>query len=170
MAAPEGKKVSDFTTYAEVRAALGVSEEEIDDATIETGLYQVSLQEDLLALDPTIFAHYTVLDSDPDSQSALQQRFYGLTRLYATYCVAFHLLDSVNLFGYLKVTDGRAEVQRAKDAFATLRANITAMRTRVGNLLLNALNGLDPSVTLPTAVTLSLVGSAGIPFDPVTNV
>lgn len=158
--------LTDYTTYADIRAALGVSEEEIEDVTLGLALYSTLLDEDLLAVDPLLVSTFTALP--PTGRTPAQARLAALTSLYATYAVAHRLTDSVELFGFLKVADGRASTERAKEAFDNLRANIAAMLSRLRGTLLAALQVVVPS-TVVTATTSSWVSSTGIALDPVTG-
>ena len=158
--------LTDYTTYADIRAALGVSEEEIEDVTLGLALYDTLLSEDLLAVDPALASTFAALPST--GRTPAQARLAALTSLYATYAVAFRLTDSVELFGFLKVADGRASTERAKEAFANLRTNIAAMLARLRGTLLDALLVVVPG-TVVTASTTSWVSSTGIATDPVTG-
>lgn len=159
--------LTEYTTFNDIRAALGVSEEEIDDLTIGLSLYETLLDEDLLAVDPNLVATWVALPA-VDSRSAVERRFGSLVGLYSTYAVAYRLTDTVELFGFLKVADGRASTERAQEAFNNLRANITGMLTRLRGLLLAALQALVPA-TVITATSFSWVSSTGTATDPVTE-
>ena len=158
--------LTNYTTYADIRAALGVSEEEIEDVTLGLALYSTLLDEDLLAVDPLLVSTFTALP--PTGRTPAQARLAALTSLYATYAVAHRLTDSVELFGFLKVADGRASTERAKEAFANLRTNISAMLARLRGLLLAALQVVVPSTPL-ASTAFSWVSSTGIALDPVTG-
>lgn len=157
-----------YTTYAEVRAALGVSEEEISDETLELQMFETMLVEDFADLDALVLPVWEALPAEAD-RSAAQARFAALVHLYATYAVAYRLTDNVELFGFLKMSDGRASAERTKEAFANLRSNIAAMLARIATKLLAALLILEPETVLPVAGDLALVSSVGIAVDPVTG-
>jgi hypothetical protein len=161
--------ITDYTSFEDVRAALGVSEEEIADETL--GLESVStlLDEDLLEINsdlPTIFAD---LAADEANWTAKEKRLHGLIRLYATYAVAFRLLDSAALFGFLQVADGRASTSRVPDAYKNLRADVTAMLGRVKAKLITALLAVFPGTTVPTLSTVTFFSAVGTATDPVTG-
>lgn len=159
--------ITDYTTFNDIRAALGVSEEEIEDSTLGLALYETHLNEDLLAVDPLLVSTWAALPA-ANLRSVAQARFAGLVSIYATYAVAYRLLISVELFGFLKVADGRASTERAKEAFANLRTNITAMLGKLKALLLDALQVLVPA-TVINATSFSWVTSTGLALDPVTE-
>lgn len=160
--------LTSYTTYAEVRAALGVSEEEISDQTLELQIYETLLIEDLADLNAGVLPAWEALPAE-ESRTAEQARFAALVHLYSTYAVAYRLTDNVELFGFIKMSDGRASAERPKEAFAKLRANIEAMLTRIGGKLLGALLVLVPDAPISVSADLILVSSVGIANDPVTG-
>lgn len=113
--------LTDFTTYDDIRAALGVSSEEIEDATISLPVYEFSLQGELEDVDSTlnlILDFATVVEIAPGLRTAAQSRFFQATYLFATYAVARHLTSSLPLFSPKEVTDGKASVVRyAQDPY-----------------------------------------------------
>lgn len=165
----EGSRIVDFTTYLDVRAALGVSSEEIEDAEIETDTNRTILAEAYDSLNSGILPAWVALPEDEESRNASELRFGRLVRLFATYAVANQLLNSVELFGFLKVADGRASTERTQLAFDKLRTNVQALLARVGSKLLDAYGALVPTAVIPAASTMSFAAAVGVAVDPVTN-
>lgn len=161
--------LTEYTTYDDIRAALGVSTEEIDDATLGLESFLTLLEEDLLAVNSAVPTAWAALPSDPDTDTAEQKRFRRLVKLYSTYAVAYRLLDSAEMFGFLKVADGRASAERAAKAFENLRVNVSVMLGKVKVLLLDALLGVSPSAVIPASVVSSYVSGVPGGTDPVTN-
>lgn len=159
--------LTDYTTYADIRAALGVSEEELEDATLDLDLHLTLLEDGVDQLSPTLLAYWAAL---PDTLSSDQAKFAALFKLYCTYAVAFNLLNSAELFGFLKVADGRASTERVPEAYKSLRLGVTGMYQRVKARMLAAYLVLAPAAVVATPVTTSMVSSVGIAVDPVTNV
>lgn len=159
----------DYTTYADIRAALGVSEEELDDVTLGLDLHLTLLEDGLDQLSATLRSDWEAL-SAPDTQTADELKFAALFKLYCTYAVAFNLLDSAELFGFLKVADGRASTERVPGAYKTLRAGVTAMYQRVKARMLAAYLVVNPAAVVAAPATTSFISSVGIAADPVTNV
>ena len=105
--------ITTYTSYAEIRAALGVGEKELADETIALPLYEHALDEELysIATDlPTTFD--TVSAIDEASRSVPQRRFLGSVNMFATYAVAVQLSSSLPLFAPKEITDGKAGVTR----------------------------------------------------------
>ena len=161
--------LTEYTTYEDVRAALGVSSEEIDDATLGLDTFLTLLEEDLLAVNSGVPTAWLALPADPDTDSASEKRFRRLVKLYSTYAVAYRLLDSAELFGVLKVADGRASTERTAKAYENLRINVSTMLAKVEALLLDALLAMVPAAVVPVAAVNTYVSSTGIALDPVTN-
>ena len=161
--------ITDYTSFEDVRAALGVSEEEIADETLRLESLSTLLEEDLREVNEDIPATFSALALAEDTWTPEERRLSGLIKLYSTYAVAFRLLDSAELFGFLRVADGRASTERVPDAYKNLRANITAMLSRVKAKLIAALLLVVPGAEVPTLVTVSHFGAVGTATDPVTG-
>lgn len=161
--------LTEYTTYAEVRAALGVSEEEIDDTTLELQMYESLLEEDLDAVSPIVRTTWLALPEDESLRTADEVKFAQRLRLYSTYSVAAELLTSVELFGYLKVADGRASTERRPQAFDTIKANVLAMQVKARAWLLASLELLVPGTPVTPAGTISWTSSVAPATDPVTG-
>lgn len=160
--------LADYTTFAEIRAALGVSDEEIDDETLGLEVYEIRLEEDLRALSTLALSTWLALP-DVDTRTADEARFGRLFKLYVTYAVAYGLTDNAELFGFLKVADGRASTERTVKAFENLRANLAGRVTSFGKLLLEALSTIVPAVPAPVNEFPLWVSSTGTATDPVTG-
>ena len=161
--------ITDYTSFEDVRAALGVSEEEIADGTLELESFATLLDEDLREINAGLPAIFLSLAADEANWTANQRRLVGLIKLYATYAIAFRLLDSSELFGFLRVADGRASTERVPDAYRNLRANITAMLGRIKAKLIAALLLVYPGLSVPTLAAVSYFSAVGIATDPVTR-
>lgn len=158
----------DYTTYADIRAALGVSEEEIDDATMGLDIHLTLLEADLDDLSPELLVTWNALPA-PDVRSTPEAKFAAMLKLYSTYAVAFNLLGSAELFGFLKVGDGRASTERVPEAYVSLKTSVTAMYMRLRARLLGALQVLVPGAVVLTATSVSFISAVSIASDPVAN-
>jgi hypothetical protein len=161
--------ITEYTTFNDVRAALGVGDKEITDATLGLELWSTQLDEFFYAVSPSLLTTYQALDPEPESRTSDENRFVGLLKLTATYAVAASLLDSAELFGFLKVGDGRAATERTPDAYKKLRENILASLARIKALLLAVLGLLDPLLAPPAAVGFLPLIVSRPSADPVTG-
>lgn len=161
--------LTEYTTYDDIRAALGVSEEELSDETLGLDLHLTLLEEAVLDANAALPAAWDALPDDADTWTADEKLFAARFKLFATYSVAYSLLDSAELFGFLKVADGRASTERVPKSYENLRTNVTAMFVRVKAKLLAALLLVDPLATVTTAAAMSYVSAVPGGTDPVTN-
>lgn len=103
----------DYTTYDDIRAALGVSEDELEDATLGLSLYSFSLSADIRSVSLTLAADYaTVSAKDEPTRTENEQILVECMSLFCTYSVAKHLLTSLPLFSPKEITDGKASAVR----------------------------------------------------------
>lgn len=162
--------VLDYTTYAEIRAALGVSATELPDTVLAVPMYATLLDLDLESVSANggIPALYATVAADT-SRTAQEQRFYDLTRLFASYSLAKNLLSSLPLFSVQSLTDGRAEFHRQADVIADIVAGVNgiynAVRTKLSAAYLVLVPGIGGYVR-PTAI---ITAAEGLAVDPVTT-
>lgn len=105
----------DYTTYADVRAALGVSEDELSDDTLALSLYSSNLKLELLEINSGFPALYATL-KDKDPRTSDEDLLYESTRLFATYSVAKQCCASLPMFGPKEVSDSKAAMVRFSDS------------------------------------------------------
>jgi hypothetical protein len=158
----------DFTSHDAIRAALGVSKDEIEDATISLPLYEDNLAAELDEIDlalATEFATVKALASPTD----VQTRFLRSARLFATYVVAKHLTSALPMFAPKEITDGKSSLSRFvnpyKDTIDEVNRQYEVNRTR----LEDAYAGLS-SGTAPTVAPMPYLTVSAPAFDPVTGV
>ena len=159
--------LTDFATYDEIRAVLGVSDEELEDGTLALPMYLKLLQLDFGDIAGTLEAQYLAAKASITS-SAAEQKLVDVVSVFSAYAISKHLLTSLPLFAPKRITDGRAETDRITDPFEGVREGVNSMypvlKSRVGA----ALAALGTSVTASPARTFFSV--AGLAINPVTNV
>lgn len=104
-------ELTDFTSYAAIRAVLGVTEKDLADETLEIPLYLDSLIVDLEDVSLSFLDAYTEAQEAPNPTPA-QERFLRATRTFSTYSVAKQLVSSMGMFGVKTVSDGKATMTR----------------------------------------------------------
>lgn len=161
--------LTDFTSYDEIRAVLGVSNEEIEDVTLALPMYHDQLNFRLDDIYGTLAATFlTIGEITAPSRTAEQARFYNITRLFCSYGVAADLIVALPMFSVQRVTDGKAEMERF-DPMADMKAGVLSMLNPLLTRLQAALTVVDPTYSAPVAVTgISIVGVA-LARDPVTS-
>lgn len=161
--------VNTYTTYNEIRAALGVSELELDDTQLALPNYETNLQFELEDISTLLMPTYEAVSAIAEGSRTPDQRaFFAMTRLFSTYAVAKQLINTLKMFGLRRTTDGKAEGERFdpnEDVIAGINQGYSAMRTR----LRGALAKIEPGFTIPAATTLSLVRGVGLATNPITD-
>lgn len=113
----------DYTSYNDVRAALGVSVDEIDDATLSLDLYEFNLVSELEGISLTLIPDF--LGLPPTGRTAEQTRFYQSTKLFATYATAKLGTIALPMFSPKEQTDGKAGLVRfAQDPYKATIARV----------------------------------------------
>jgi len=161
--------LTDYTTYADIRAVLGVSDEELEDSTIGLDVYALSLQESLINLHPDALAQYEQIAAlDEMARSPKESRVYGLMRLYATYYTAKQLSVALPMFGPKTVSDGKASVTRFADSpYQDVLRGIAEELDLLRGRLVQAL--LDLLAQVETKVQRRSIVAATPAYDPVTG-
>lgn len=156
--------LTDFTTYAEIRAALGVSDEELSDVTLALPLYEEALRADLDDISLTLISTYTTVKAEVTPTDA-QSRLLSAVHLFATYSVAKHLTAALPLFSPKSVEDGKARVERFNDPYKKTIESINSEYDRWQSRLEAAFIALGQSASARTPrVFLAVAGAASNPI------
>jgi hypothetical protein len=105
--------ITDFTTYEEVRAALGVSSEELEDTTLALDLYGLNLSVELSEIGATLAAEFLALTAPT---AGAEQNFVDAVKLFAPYAIARQVLPALPLLAPKSITDGKASITRDSSA------------------------------------------------------
>lgn len=166
--------LADITTYDTIRALLGVSPKELKDETLALDLWEQQFLLEMSDVDAgggEVDTQYAAVKAiDEGSRTPAQKQFYNVYNMLAGYSVARQLLSPQVMFSPVRITDGRAEIERFKDSnFDHVRIGVqgtySALLTRLTNLLLT----LAPSATVPVPTTRRMISSVGLGTDPVTG-
>lgn len=162
--------LSTFTSYAEVRASLGVSVDEISDETIALPLYEDGLLTAFDEIDEDIPEDFaTVMDIPEGTRTKPQKRFLRAVRLFSTYAVARHLTIALPLFSPKDISDGKATLSRyAASPYQSTIDGVNAAFSDHRNQLVEAIAALGSQPTV-TVVRRSYMVSVGLAEDPVTG-
>jgi hypothetical protein len=158
--------IIDYTTYDDIRAVLGVSEDDLEDETLALELYDNYLTMDLEEVNidlPTTYDTVSIVATPTEAQA----RFLQATRLFATYSVAKQLSTSLPLFAAKQVTDSKAEMTRFDNPYKDVVSAIAKDYERLRNRLIQTLNSLGNETATATRRSLMSVVSPG--FDPITG-
>jgi hypothetical protein len=156
----------DYTSYDEIRAVLGVSDEEIEDTTLALPIYAQKLEFEMEEISVNLQGFYTTaLAAVPPT--AAQTKLLNTVQVFSAYAIAKHLLGSASLFAPRRIGDGRAETERVTDPFEALRQHVEAGYQYMKQKVIAALEGLGEQVGAATSRTYA--ASAGLPVDNVTG-
>jgi hypothetical protein len=108
--------ILDYTSYDEVRAALGVSDDELEDVTLALPIYEDRLLADLEDIGADLNALY-LATKDVAEPAADQVRFLRSARLFANYALAKALTGTLPMFGPKSIEDGKARMERFADPY-----------------------------------------------------
>lgn len=159
----------DYTTYADIRATLGVNEVELTDETLGLALYSSNLSVELDDAGTTLSDSYTTVAAiDALTRTKKQQRLYDVTRLFATYTVAKQCCGSLPMFGPKSISDAKTEVSRFtndpyKETVKTVIKEWEKYRQRAQAALAD-MSSLTASLTPRTVMLVSSPTS-----DPITG-
>jgi hypothetical protein len=163
-------KITDYTSYSDIRALLGVSDEEITDEELDLPVWSLLLSEKLSDISDAVDTNHTAVAEVPTvDRTPEQSKFYNVSSLYAAYAVAQELLVALPMFGFKQLTDGKAQIERF-DRWDDLKAGIEKGANAMRVKLRLALAALDPNYTVPQAVGNVYIIGTGISTDPVTGV
>lgn len=109
--------ITDYTTFADVRALLGVNDIELSDATLALEVYSHSLTAELEEVDVGLPAKFVeVADTDDSAWTTAQRRFFESCRLFSAYAVAKQATTALPMFGPKDVGDSKAVISRFSDS------------------------------------------------------
>src|SRR5574337_1401792 len=154
-----------YTTYADVRAALGVDDDELTDATLGLQLYADSLDADLRDIGAGVASTYATV-SALSSPTADQSWFIACVRSFSTYAVARALLPALPSFAPQSIEDGKARVQRFDTPYREKSKAISEEMGRWQSRLEAAFTGIGQAANpTPARRHMSVVTPGRDPID-----
>lgn len=156
--------ITQFTTLGSVRAVLGVSDEELEDSTLEAEIYSLQLERNLRSISVTLPEDYAAA-RDASSPSAAETLLVSRVRIFSTLSVAYLVGSALPLLAAKDISDGKASTAR----FAG--APFESVLRRVGEDYAAAREELQAIAQpgLAVASTVSLLRAVGAAVDPVTG-
>lgn len=139
--------LTDYTTFADVRAALGVNEDDIQDSVLSLSIYNILLTQDFEDIDVTIESVYAT-KSALTSPTAAESRFIDACRLFATFSIANQLTITLPLFAAQQITDGKAQVNRFDNPYKDVMAYVLGQYDRARNKLKDAFEAVGETLTV----------------------
>lgn len=158
--------LTDFASYDEIRAVLGVSDEELEDGTLALPMYLKLLQMEFSDISGTLESQYLAAKAAP-SPSAAEQKLLDVVSVFSAYAISKNLLTSMPLFAPKRITDGRAETDRVTDPFEGVREGVNSYYQMLKLRVSVALEDLGTPVTV--APSRTYFAATGLAINPVTN-
>lgn len=158
--------IHDFMSLDEPRAILGVSDEELENTTLELPLYMRELSMDLEDLHTGLEQTYLDILALP-TRTKVAQKLLDVVQVYSAYATSKTLLTSLSLFAPKQVTDGRATTDRETDPFSSVREGVTSTLEKMKARVLKAVATLGGQVAPKT--TRTYFGAAALAINPVTG-
>lgn len=148
--------LTDYTSYAEVRAILGVSIYELADETLALPLFTQVLQTRLRSTVGTFAGTTGSLTAMFDELSAVvspteaQEDFLVLIKQYASYVVAETCLTGLSLFAPKQVADGKSSETRfsSEATFKDVAVSIRQELARLSGKIAEQLGTVDPVIKM----------------------
>lgn len=161
-------EIINFTTFNDIRAVLGVSDDEIEDATLSLDIFELNLTSELEDISVNLIGDYSTV-AELTTRTAVQERFYQATRLFSAYAVAYQATGSLPLFSPKDISDGKATVSRYADSpyrevIKKVSAQYEKFKVKLEKAYAEFGSSSAPSRTIP-----SLFAVASGARDPVTN-
>lgn len=158
--------LNDFTTCDEIRAVLGVSDEEIEDSTLLLPMYSTVLELALAEVNTDLEVLYLAAKASATPSDG-EKKLVDVVSVFSAYAIANHLLTSMPLFAPQRITDGRAEVGRVSDPFEGVREGVTSYLQLLKGRLNKLLELLGQTVT--PGIVRTYIGISKLAVNPVTN-
>ncbi len=158
--------LTDYTTYNDLRAALGVSSTDLPDEVLSLNLYELILKQEFEALDLTIESTYITTEG-LTTPTAAEMRFLAACDLFATYAVAKHLTASLPMFSFKQLTDGKAQGARFDNPYKDTVAYVKSQYDAAKSKLVEAFAAVGTTVT--TTVSKSYFSIVSPSTDPVVG-
>jgi len=153
--------ILDFTTYNAIRNTVGLSVDELPDATLADELYanvlslatlEVTLPSSLGAgTFSSIFAD--IVSIAEASRTTAQQKFYDMARLYATYVVADEVCTSLSM-SIKMIGDSKSSITRFspeaafKDTIKAIKEKLLSIKAQIEGIDSTSITSLPYSYVI----------------------
>lgn len=164
--------ITDYTSYDEIRAVLGVSDAELGDEVLALPIVALGLEGELDDVTPLLTPKYKELKDKQEAGTALEpmeQRLLNVTQVFSAYAVAKNMMASETRFALKKITDGKASMERFSSDNTALYEGVLNGYYQARARLIAILVALG-MIEAPTVRRRTYFGVAGLSRDPVTGV
>ena len=160
----------DYISFDDIRAALGVSKDEIDDATLSLDVYAFNHVSELEHVSPLILGVYAAqLLVTPTLWTPIQTRFFQSFTLFSAYAVAKQATISLPLFSPKEQTDGKASMVRyAQDPYKATITRVLQQYDAFKAKLIEVFNALQ-NTSAPVVISRPYLSVGSPIYNPVTG-
>lgn len=160
--------ITEYVSYSEVRATLGLSSTELSDTIISLQIYADHVETALEDVDSGLVALYANTKGLA-THTANQSKFLRVTRLFVAYKLAQVLCTSLPLFSVKSLKDGKAEFTRNEVVYNEVLEAVNMMLEDLKMRLHYAYALVQENYTAPTRGSFRLTTAAVPATDPVTG-
>ena len=162
--------LADLTTCDEVRAVLGVSDDEIEDRTILLPVYAYNLEAELRGVSATLISRCASVRAKAEAERSDNETWLlKMASTVATYVVAKNLTTSLPMFSPKEISDSKASIARfAQNPYADTIAAILKQYEVARGRVTDALAALETVNARRFNYVPNLMRAAG-GTDPVTG-
>jgi hypothetical protein len=158
--------LTEYTSFAEVRAILGVSEDEVEDATLGLPVYATNLEAELRDVSLSLPTSYQAVRAKI-VRTPEEDWFFRITQQFAAHVVAKQCLTALPMAAPREMSDGKASMSRFadspyRDTIRRVESDLETNRTR----LKAALDAVNASATI---ITRQVYFARSSSVDPVTG-
>lgn len=159
--------VTDYTSYAEIRAVIGVDALELPDATLGLQTFATALYRTLLSITnssgDTLVALFDAID--PFDMDISEEILYYTIKEYATYVVADACCSGLSMFALKSDSDGKATQSRFsseatfKDVAKNVQQRLASLTGALDQMLGGTTTYSIPGLTRVSPATDVVTGS-----------
>ena len=158
--------ITEYTTYSGIRAALGVSSDDLEDDVLALDLYADALEVEFDDVSVNFDALWQAARS-ATAPTTVQSKFLTAVRLFASYAVAKQATVSLPIFAAKQVSDSKTTLQRFDNPYKDTIKGVNDQYGKMRNRLLATVAALNASTTTTVAKTYFAVVSPSV--DPITG-
>lgn len=161
--------ITDYTTFDDIRATLGVEALELTDETLGLKVFESGLEAEIYDVSSSLDTTYhEVLLIEEPLRTPVQKRLVSMAGSFATYAVAKQVAASMSMFAPRSIADGKSTLTRfSGEPYKDVLKNLQEQYDVARNRLVKALDELMASTS--TVAYRTIFNAVGSGYDPVTG-
>lgn len=160
-----------YTTNADVRGLLGVSDEELADSVLELTVYSQGLLRELRKVDSGLPALFTTInDKLPSDRTDYESAVLEATSFFAAHAVALQAGTPLGLMAPKRITDDKAGFERFSDSpYRDVLSRLEQRFAGARQALIDALAALNGTTVAAGVLGFTYAVASQRSYDPVTG-